>query len=131
LFFLSLPCQGPTTPLLQYKYLQQQFPLSFSVTLSFLSLAPVLFLFCDSLFIFLQRKSSSSSKAWSGSSIVAMMAPLALVHKHDSVTSPTSQHDGVTSSLTAQLLKWFYGIFTGTAIRATPLWFFIGEGLSL
>jgi hypothetical protein len=80
---------------------------------------------------FFNASRAAAAKAWSGSSIVAMMAPLALVHKHDSVTSPTSQHDGVTSSLTAQLLKWFYGIFTGTAIRATPLWFFIGEGLSL
>jgi hypothetical protein len=82
---------------------------------------------------FFNASRAAAAKAWSGSSIVAMMAarPVALVHKHDSVTSPTSQHDGVTSSLTAQLLKWFYGIFTGTAIRATPLWFFIGEGLSL
>jgi hypothetical protein len=33
--------------------------------------------------------------------------------------------------LTRQMSKWFYDTSTGTATRAAPLWFFIGEGLSL
>jgi hypothetical protein len=27
--------------------------------------------------------------------------------------------------------KWFYDTSTGTATRAIPLWFFVGDGLSL
>jgi ABC-type amino acid transport system permease subunit len=29
------------------------------------------------------------------------------------------------------LSKWFHDISTGTTIRAAPLWFFVGVGLSL
>jgi hypothetical protein len=51
----------------------------------------------------------------SSSSIAAVREPLAL---------PPLQEGPLVS-------KWFYNTSTGTTIRAAPLWFFVGEGLSL
>jgi hypothetical protein len=36
-----------------------------------------------------------------------------------------------TPYLARQISKWFYGTSTGTATRVAPLWFFIGDDLSL